>query len=86
MNKASKIMYILRVCKHYGLTTHQLDFLFNSLIVFLFTFAAEVWGGASYSKYISQIDKFINRTYRNGYTSNRSDFKEIMSNKDKKLW
>ena len=28
MNKASKRMYSLRVCKHYGLTTHQLDHLF----------------------------------------------------------
>ena len=68
MNKASKRMYILRVSKHYGLTTHQLDHLFNSLIVSLFTFAVEVWGGASYTKYVIQIDKFINRAYRNDYT------------------
>ena len=75
MKKASRRMYFLRVCKHYGLSTHQLDLLFNSLIVSIFTFAAEVWGGASYNKYISQIDKFVNRAYRNGYTSNRSVFK-----------
>ena len=86
MNKASKRMYILRVCKYYGLTTHQLDHLFKSLIVSLFTFAVEVWGGASYTKYVSQIDKFINRAYRNGYTGNKSDFKEIILNRDKKLW
>ena len=86
MKKASRRMYILRVCKHYGLSTHQLDLLFNSLIVSLFTFAAEVWGGASYSKYVSQIDKFVNRAYRNGYTINRSDFKATISKRDKKLW
>ena len=34
----------------------------------------------SYTKYVSQIDKFINRAYRNGYT------KEIVLNRDKKLW
>ena len=79
-------MHILRVYKHYGLSTHQLDLLFNSLIVSLFTFAAEVWGGASYNKYVSQIDKFVNRAYRNGYTINISDFKATISNKDKKLW
>ncbi|CAB4019326.1 Hypothetical predicted protein [Paramuricea clavata] len=45
----------------------------------------EVWGGASYNKYVSQIDKFVNRAYRNGYTSNRSDFKATISNRDKKL-
>jgi hypothetical protein len=32
----------------------------------LFTFGTELWGGTSYTKYISQIDKFINRAYRNG--------------------
>ena len=83
MNKASKRMYILRVCKHNGLTTEQLDLLFS---VSLFTFAVEVLGGGSYTKYVSQIDKFINRAYRNGYTSNRSDFKEIILNREKKLW
>ena len=29
MKQASRRMYILRVCKHYGLSTHQLDLLFN---------------------------------------------------------
>jgi hypothetical protein len=86
MKKASRRMYILRVCKHYGLSTHQLDLLFNSLIVSLFTFTAEVWGGASYNNYVSQIDKFVNRAYINCNTSNRSDFKATISNRDKKLW
>jgi hypothetical protein len=86
MKKASGRMYILRVCKHYGLSTHQLDLLFNILIVSLFTFAAEIWGEASYNKYVSQIDKFVNRAYRNGYTSTRSDFKATISSRDKKLW
>jgi hypothetical protein len=35
MKKASRRMYILSVCKHYGLSTHQLDLLFKSLIVSL---------------------------------------------------
>ena len=86
MKKASSRMYILRVCKHYGFSTQQLDLLFNSLIISLFTFAVEIWGRASYHKYVSQIDKFVNRAHRNGYTSNRSDFKAIISNRDKKLW
>ena len=33
-----------------------------------------------------QLPLFINRAYRNGYTSNKSDFKEIILNRDKKLW
>ena len=50
------------------------------------TFAVEIWGRASYHKYVSQIDKFVNPADRNGYTSTRSDFKAIISNRDKKLW
>ena len=42
MKKASSRMYILRVCKHYGFSMQQLDLLFNSLIIFLFTFAVEI--------------------------------------------
>ena len=75
MNKASKRMYILGSLRITWITSSS-----------LFTFAVEVWGGASYTKYVSQIDKFINRAYRNGYTSNKSDFKEIILNRDKKLW
>ena len=46
MTKASRRIYILRVCKHYGLFTHQLNLLFNNFIVSLFTlFATKVWGG-----------------------------------------
>ena len=32
MNKASKRMYILRVCKHYGLITEQLDLVLFTLL------------------------------------------------------
>ena len=37
VNKVSKRMYILRVCKHYELTMHQLDLLFNSPVVSFFS-------------------------------------------------
>ena len=66
-------MYILSACKYYGFSTQQLDLLFQSLKMRLdstfnnchFTFALEIWRGASQSKFISQIDRFINRAYRN---------------------
>ena len=60
LKKTSERMYILRVCKYYERT---IGFLFQSLIMPLFTFAVEIWGGASHSKYISKIDKFINRAH-----------------------
>ena len=66
LKKTSERMYILRICKYYGFTKEQLDFLFKSLIMPLFTFTVEIWGGASYAKYISKIDKFINRAHSNG--------------------
>ncbi len=86
LKKASGRMYILRVCKYYGFTTKQLELLFQSLIMSLFTFGIELWGGASYTKYISQIDKFVNRAYRNGYVTEKSNFREIINKRDKRLW
>ena len=86
LKKTSERMYILRVCKYYGFTKEQLDLLFQSLIMPLFTSAVEIWGGASHSKYISKIDKFINRAHRNGYTKNRSDFKKLIIDRDMRLW
>lgn len=57
LKKASERMYILRVFKYYGFTTK----LFQCLML-LFTFGVELWGGATCTKYISQIiDKFVNR-------------------------
>ena len=86
IRKASSRMYIMRVCKHYGLPRKQLDLLFNSLIMPLFTYGSELWGGACYGKYINQIEKFIRRAYRNRYISEEINFVEIISKKDLKLW
>ena len=34
----------------------------------------------------SQIDKFVNRAYRNGYVTEKSNFREIINKRDKRLW
>ena len=52
----------------------------------LFTFGIELLEGASYTKYISQIDKFVNRVYRDGYITEKSNFRKVISERDKKLW
>ena len=51
----------------------------------LFTYGIELWGG-TYSKYINQIDKFINSAYRNGYILEKVDFREFFTDRDRKLW
>ena len=76
----------MRVCKYYGLSLEQLDLLFDSLIMSIFTFAIELWGCAYESKYLNRIDKFIKRAHRNGYISKRKLIKEIRDKRDKKLW
>ena len=82
INKASSGMYIMRVCKYYGLSVKQLDLLFNSLIMSIFTYGIELWGSVYYSK----CDKLINCAYRYGYISGRASIKEIINKRDKKLW
>ena len=49
----------------------------------LFTYAI---AGASYTNYISQIDKFINLAFRNGYVTNKLNFTDVYLDRDKKLW
>ena len=69
INKAISRMHIMRVCKYYGLSVKQLDLLFNSLIMSIFTYGIELWRCAYYSKYLNQIDKLINHAYRYDYIS-----------------
>ena len=40
ISKASNRMYIIRVCKFYGLSREQLDLLFDSLIIYV---SIDVW-------------------------------------------
>ena len=84
ISKAAGRMYILSVCNYYDMPINQLKLLFNSLIIPLFTYGIELWGG-TYSKY-NQIDKFISRAYRNGYIAQKLNFNEVISDRDRKLW
>ena len=43
-------VYILRIGKFYGFSAKELDFLFNSLIISLFKFGAEVWRCAAHNE------------------------------------
>ena len=63
ISKASSRMYIMRICKYYGLSADQLDMLFHSLIISLFLFGIEVCGGA-YKKYLRQIDRLFKRAFK----------------------
>ena len=85
ISRAAGRLYILRVCKYYGMSINQLNILFNSLIMPLFIYGVELWGG-TYDKYINQIDKFISRAYRNGYIADKFNFSEVISDRDRKLW
>ena len=52
----------------------ELNNLFNSLIVSLFSFGAEVWGCAAHSEYVIEIDQLLNRALRFGYVQKRNKF------------
>ena len=84
MSKAGGRMYILRVCK-YGFSKKDLDLLFHSLIVSALVFGIEVWGCASYNKYLSQIDKLFKRAFKHGYSIQKLHIIDIINTKDKKL-
>ena len=86
MSKACSRMYIIRICKYYGFSRKELDLLFHSLILSILVFGIEVWGCASYSKYLSQVDKLLKRAYKYGYLMYQVSIVDILNNKDRDLW
>ena len=86
ISKASSRLYILRVCKFYGLPLDHLHLLFISLILPIFTYAVEVWGCAYYHKYLSRIDRLFKRAFKLGYCKELFSIENIIILKDKKLW
>ena len=67
LSKAGSRLYILRVCKFYGLPLDHLHLLFTSLILPIFTYAVEVWGCEYYHKHSSRIDRLFKRAFKLDY-------------------
>ena len=86
LSKASSRLYIIRICKYYGYSIENLDLLFQSLILSVFTYAIEVWGCTFYSEYLSRIDKLFARCYKLGYYLKQHSILDIRRNRDMKLW
>ena len=86
MERALKRMHILRVCKRNGYSVSDLDYLFNCLIMSLFTYCIRVWGVAAYTKYLSQIDRLLRRAFRFGYIQHESSIQQVIKDRDVRLW
>ena len=86
MEGALKRMHILRVCKRNGHSVSDLDYLFNCLIMSLFTYCIRVWGVAAYTKYLSQIDRLLRRSLRFGYIQHETSIQHILKDRDVRLW
>ena len=67
LSKASGRLYILRVCKFYGLPLDYLHLLVTSLILPILAYAVQVWGCAYYHKYLSRIDRLFKRAFKLDY-------------------
>ena len=86
MARALKRMHILRVCKRNGCSVSDLDYLFNCLIMSIFTYCIRVWGVAAYTKYLSQIDRLLRRAFRFGYIQHESSIQQVIRDRDVRLW
>ena len=86
MERALKRIHILRVCKRNGYSVSDLDYLFNCLIMSLFTYCIRVWGVAAYTKYLSQIDRLLRRAFRFGYIQHESSIQQVIKDRDVRLW
>jgi len=86
LSKASSSLHISRVCRFYGYPKEQLDLLFYSLIISVFTYAIEVWGCCYYDEYLKRIDKFFARAFKSGYCLKKYSICDILTSRDNKLW
>ena len=86
MERALKRMHILRVCKRNGYSVSDLDYLFNCLIMSLFTYCIRVWGVAAYTKYLSQIDRLLRRAFRFGFIQHETSIQQVIKDRDVRLW
>ena len=81
-----KRMHILRVCRSNGYSVFDLHYLFNSLIMLLFTYYIRVWGVAACTKYLSQIDRLQERAFRFGYIQHVTSIQQVVKERDLRLW
>ena len=86
MERALKRMHIFRVCIRNGYSVRDLDYLFNCLILSLFTYCIRVWGVADYTKYLSQIDRLLRRAFRFGYIQHETSIQQVIKDRDVRLW
>ena len=52
----------------------------------LFSYCIRVWGVATYTKYLSQIDRLVRRTFRFGYIQHESSIQQVIKDRDVRLW
>ena len=78
--------YGLYIIDHNGYSIFDLHYIFNCLIMSLFTYCIRVWGVAAYSKYLSQIDRLQKRALRFGYIQYATSIKQIIKDWDLSLW
>ena len=87
LSTAGSRLYILRVCKFYGLPLDHPRLLFTSLILAIFTYAVlQVWGCAYYHKYLSRIGRLFKRAFKLDYCKELLLIENIIALEDKKLW
>ena len=86
LSKAGKRMYILRICKKFGNSRENLHYLFNTLIMSLFRYALPVWGCASYSTYLVNIEKLQNSAVKFGYVKYTTPINDLIESSDNTIW
>ena len=86
LSKVGSRLYILCVCKFYGLPLDHPRLLLTSLILPIFTYAVQVWGCAYYHKYLSRIDRLFKRAFKLDYCKELLLIENIIALRDKKLW
>ena len=74
------------MCKRNGYSVSDLDYIFNCLILSLFTYCTTVGGVAAYTKYLRQIDRLLRRAFRFRYIQHEASIQQVIEDRDVRLW
>jgi len=78
MKTCSQRLYLLKQLWHQGLSSQHLDTVFQSIIVIRMAYATSAWCSFTNKEQQGQIDAFLIRSYRFGFTRRLFTFAQIV--------
>jgi len=82
----SQRSYLIRKLRDQGLSTNQLNIVFDAIIMSRITYGVCAWSGFLSAELIGRIDAFLRRMFKYGFCNRQLAFLDISGNCDSTLF